>query len=369
MDEASKYADMIEVPVNTCNITVKPAKKRKAKRKKSDEEVKAQVIDMVNDLAQTSINPSTEDLGVEDIFIEPETPDVTLDNDGSDAVTDNDVLDVVADDVTTLSDESSAVAESDNELLVPKKEVKKKGFWRSLFKLKSKKEEQPSLINELDKIDDCQKNSDTDGDFSAQTALVEHSDAQNDNQVNEKDSALPTVTVKNKPLKKPFKKRVIAEVGVAVVLVGAVIGTTFLVGGNDVVGFFKGVFAPKKEEVKEYTDFSANLPCLSTAISLDNGVMRVNYKGAVYASTDGVVDSVSQVDGKINLEIVHGEDFKTVISGLDYAYLNTGDTVYANIPVGYSGGSSVTVCLYSADGQITDFNIDSGKIVWVKNAN
>lgn len=47
MNEKLQYASMIEIPVNTCNITYKPLKKRK-KRKALNEDVKQEVIEKVN---------------------------------------------------------------------------------------------------------------------------------------------------------------------------------------------------------------------------------------------------------------------------------------------------------------------------------
>ena len=84
-----------------------------------------------------------------------------------------------------------------------------------------------------------------------------------------------TVTISTKPAKKSIKRRVFAEIGVASMLIAVVVGSAILIGGNGLKDMFIGVFSSKKEDVKEYTDFSANLPCLSNAISLDDGIMKV----------------------------------------------------------------------------------------------
>lgn len=57
MDEKMQYADMLEIPVNTCTITNAPVrKKRLSKKKKVDPElVKAKLIDKIN--AQTDETP------------------------------------------------------------------------------------------------------------------------------------------------------------------------------------------------------------------------------------------------------------------------------------------------------------------------
>lgn len=51
---------MLEIPVNTCNITYKPVKKRKSRRKKSvaPEEVKQELLQKVNSAAAEDENPA-----------------------------------------------------------------------------------------------------------------------------------------------------------------------------------------------------------------------------------------------------------------------------------------------------------------------
>ena len=370
MDEASKYADMIEVPVNTCNITVKPSKKRKSKKKKTDEEIKAQVIDMVNtstfvdnvsdndllnnsksDLAQDisndlSVNIGDADDGYVEIYHDEVMGDKALPLDDLNKSTLN-VIDNV----------NQTDLHQDNATDV----VAKKGIFRWLFG-RSKKVKAQNLSNDGD-IDSVNE----EVLIKDKTPDVEDvvGNEYGDNQVLDNVS---TVTISTKPAKKSIKRRVFAEIGVASMLIAVVVGSAILIGGNGLKDMFVGVFSSKKEDVKEYTDFSANLPCLSNAISLDDGIMKVSYVGSVYAPADGLVSSVSATDDKITLEITHSKDFKTVITGLDYGYFTEGQKVYSTIPVGYSNGEEVTVCLYSGDGLIKNFSIDSGKIVWVTNA-
>ena len=50
MNEKLQYASMLEIPVNSCNITSAPLKKRKVRRKKTraDEDVNKELLDKVN---------------------------------------------------------------------------------------------------------------------------------------------------------------------------------------------------------------------------------------------------------------------------------------------------------------------------------
>lgn len=48
MNEKLQYASMLEIPVNSCNVTYTKIKRRKAKRKQSAEKIKQEVLDKVN---------------------------------------------------------------------------------------------------------------------------------------------------------------------------------------------------------------------------------------------------------------------------------------------------------------------------------
>ncbi len=62
MNDKLQYASMLEIPVNTCNITYQPIKKKKSKKKKASlDEVKTELITKVNSAvnvnAQESVMP------------------------------------------------------------------------------------------------------------------------------------------------------------------------------------------------------------------------------------------------------------------------------------------------------------------------
>ena len=90
MDEETKYADMVEIPVDTCTVTVKKSAKR-GRKKASAEKLKQKVIDKVNEsetseVETESFNAATEvlpELKVSDIKITEESennPDVGADS-------------------------------------------------------------------------------------------------------------------------------------------------------------------------------------------------------------------------------------------------------------------------------------------------
>ncbi len=272
-NEQINYADMIEIPVNTCTVTSMPApKKRTRKKKPSAEEIKSVVIAQVNDsLSATEKEDQPTQSSQEEVA---------------------DFLNSV------VAKNTSTVSENDFELEEPET---------------SKKSVLPKVRG---------------GVFS-------------------------------------LKKRIIIGVVAVVVLAVATLGAGILTDSLGLTAYFGEVFAPVQQTVKEYDDYQAGLPCLMpSAITVDNGVMSVANKGSVYSSTDGTVSKVVFADGKYSLEITHGEDFRTVIEGLDYSYVAEGDGVYGKIPVGYSLGEGYTVCLYSSEGLITDYDISGGTVSW-----
>lgn len=98
---------------------------------------------------------------------------------------------------------------------------------------------------------------------------------------------------------------------------------------------------------------------------LEEGVMTFSAKGSVYSPCDGKVTAVTLKDGKYTIEVEHNKNFKSVISGADYAYVEIGSTVYASIPVGFTRGEEVSLCFYNGENaQITNFNVGDGEVVW-----
>ncbi len=59
MNEKLQYASMLEMPVTSCNVTYKPIKKKKIKKKKdlSPEQVKQELLDKVNSSAEVPETP------------------------------------------------------------------------------------------------------------------------------------------------------------------------------------------------------------------------------------------------------------------------------------------------------------------------
>ncbi len=262
MNEKLQYASMLEIPVNTCNITLSPIKKRKFKRKKklSDEAVKNKLIEKVN--AQTL----------------PQEVDI----------------------------------EGNNEQLYE---------------------------SELNK-----------GYQEQETFESEH---------------------EQKPVK-PKNKFKFSIIGVQLTIIGVLVATIFLTNAlypdSGINVFLRGVFGTEQTETVDermYDEFTPVLAVGDNQVSVADGIMSFTGSGSVYSPCDGTVtDAILNDDGKYTIEITHSTNFKTVLTGIDYAYAGLDQTVYKNIPVGYVTAGA-TMCFMDQEGLvISDYQIIDGSVVW-----
>ncbi len=73
MNEKLQYASMLEIPVNTCNVTVRTGKARKKKKKVDAEQVKSKLINKVNaEVEGTTFIPEQEEFVQEEVVPEIE---------------------------------------------------------------------------------------------------------------------------------------------------------------------------------------------------------------------------------------------------------------------------------------------------------
>lgn len=205
-------------------------------------------------------------------------------------------------------------------------------------------------------------NSETDAaESETDTAVI------NETEPNEPAEEYVSASVHKNKRKPVFK---FSAITAEIIAVFALIATIFLTNAfyeNSAINvFMRKVFSPTAETVaqeKTYADF-APVMNFDGEISLDGGVISCTGSGAVYAAADGKVSSViCEEDGTFTMNIAHSGLFSSKISGLKYAYLNEGDSVYGNIPVGYVK-DGFTMC-FNADGAaITDYTIEDSAVLW-----
>lgn len=175
--------------------------------------------------------------------------------------------------------------------------------------------------------------------------------------------------------KRGFKFTVVT---VQLILIGALVAAIFLTNAfyenSGINAFMRSVFTAEstaegqtETDSREYGEFK---PVIAYGGSgspvIDEGVMTIEGKGSAYTPYDGTVTKIT-VDGagKYSLEISHSDKFKSVISGLDYAYAEIGDSVFSNIPVGYSGESGIKMCFLDGNGTvITGYSLEGSTVVW-----
>ncbi|MBE5743129.1 MAG: M23 family metallopeptidase [Clostridiales bacterium] len=148
------------------------------------------------------------------------------------------------------------------------------------------------------------------------------------------------------------------------VLVVGIILTNIFFENSGMNNLMRAVFSKNEEVIeKHYTEFTALSPSKNGQVTLQDGVMTVS-AGSVYSPCDGTIESVSKDGDFYVVTVSHSDSFTSVISGLESVYLSVGETVYSNVPVGYSSGIT-NVSMFSNDAILTGYEINDNKIVWL----
>ena len=186
----------------------------------------------------------------------------------------------------------------------------------------------------------------------------------------------------SQPDKKPKKKKVesvssrsvdikssrfdiisVQVVAIFVLIIGIILTNIFW-ENSAINTFLKSVFDQDSSvNTATYSSFSAYTPSKNGDVTLSDGVMTTQ-SGSIYAPCDGTVENVFLTeDGLYTVTVRHSDSFTSVFSNLNYSYLEQGESVYFNIPIGYSEEYS-SVSLFSNDTLLTNYSIDGDYIVW-----
>ena len=181
-------------------------------------------------------------------------------------------------------------------------------------------------------------------------------------------------TVYNTEPTRVRKKFRFTVIGVQLAVIGVLIATIFLTNAfyaeSGMNVFFKSVFGT--EEVVEvvdnrtYEQFAPVVSIGGETYAVEDGLITFAGKGSVYAPCDGTISTITtKDDGTFDVEIVHSDNFKTLLCGLEFVYASEGDGVFGNIPVGYYNGENANMCFLSGDGLvISDYKIIDNFVVW-----
>lgn len=177
----------------------------------------------------------------------------------------------------------------------------------------------------------------------------------------------------------PSEKRARIVLGVefaaACVLCGAIFLTNVFMPGSAINTFFRTLseVKPSTSDTRPYTEFT-----LSSIVSeysdveltlSDAGVLTFQAECCVYPAADGKVSAVEKAaDGTYTLRIAHSDTFSGVIGGLVAVYYEVGDSVKANVPVGFSSGETeVQVTMYSSGELLNCFEItEENCLAWLE---
>ncbi len=164
------------------------------------------------------------------------------------------------------------------------------------------------------------------------------------------------------------------EFGVACALCGGIFLTNIFMPGSAINTFFRAMTTPAEPAavVKPYTDVTLR-PVVSELSEAklelsSSGVLSVTGDCCVYPAADGKVSEIVQgEDGSYILKINHDDSFTGVFTGLDSVYYAVGDSVKANVPVGYTDGEeAVQVTMYAGGQLLNCFELtEENCLAWV----
>ena len=324
MNEEIEYAEMLEIPVSTVNVV---QKKNRRVRGKNAPNLKERLISRVNNR-------------VGDPDYSRAAPADALAQDPLYAAAENAALEDAAQNSPLPESEVNAYAYSDGgermDTVLLSDEPAEKG-WRKKKKLR----------------------------FSEEDAAFE-------GELSENESG-------RYAMKTPSERRsgvfLTVEFALACALCGTIFLTNVFVPQSAINTFFRSLMpaAAEKADTRVYSDFTltsivSELSDAEITVS-PTGVLTFTDECCVYPAVDGKVASVlKNSDGTYDVKISHTDSFYGVIGGLDYVYYQTGDKVYANVPVGYSKGeTAVRVMMYSGDELLNCYTVDSENcLTWAK---
>lgn len=231
----------------------------------------------------------------------------------------------------------------------PEKEKSKKSLFKKFFK-KTEITEDEDFLEDLKK--NCSANDNEKADMEVAT---------------EETSDIETYKSEKSAYKKPFKwDLVTAQVITIFVLAVGILLTNVFWKDSGINNLLKTVFSETSARAvddRTYDKFQAYSPA-KDLIEVENGVMTVKEGCAVYSPADGKVAKVDFSNDKYSITISHSDNYKTVISGVDYSYVKVGDKVFTSTPVCYSKEGGAEVSMYNENSIITAFSVEEGKIVW-----
>lgn len=174
------------------------------------------------------------------------------------------------------------------------------------------------------------------------------------------------------PRKKRAKRIILGEFIAVCALCATIFLTNIFMSDSAINTFVRGLFHSDTEvaDTRAYSDFTLS-PLVSSAVDADiavseTGVLSFTTECSVYSPCDGVLHSVNgTAETGYTVELKHSEHFSTIISGLDAVYAAEGETVKANLPLGYTDGKGEVRVMFYSDGTLLNcVTVGENSLAW-----
>ena len=165
------------------------------------------------------------------------------------------------------------------------------------------------------------------------------------------------------------------EFAAACALCGAIFLTNVFVPNSAINTFFRTLSTAQNTatDTRTYSDFTLSSVVNGfTDVEMQlspTGILTFQEKCCVYPAADGKVSAVEQNDdGTYTVRVSHSDSFTGVMKGLQCVYYAVGDSVKANVPVGYCDGETqVQVTMYSQGELLNCFELtEENCLAWLQ---
>ncbi len=151
----------------------------------------------------------------------------------------------------------------------------------------------------------------------------------------------------------------IGEFVTVIALCATIFFTNLFLSNSAINTFVRGLFqgTASTADTRGYQDFTLS-PVVNEYVDAElavseTGVLSFTAKCSVYAPCEGTVSAVNgNTETGYSVELKHSDSFTTIVSGLDTVYAATGDSVKANLPLGYTDGEGEVRVSFYSDGAI-----------------
>ena len=353
MDEEMEYAEMLEIPVSTVNVT----KKRGRKPKKS-QDLKEKVITKVNDGAEeeTAQTTAVKTKRATKTKAQP-TPAPTA---APAPATDEPAAKLPDAEEKPAGIDAEAIANpivgESIPVAIPRR--KKRPFFARLFGK-----------SESEWVVDTPEEKET-----AASAPAENSSNPSEEELPIYNYTLWDQEEEEREQRRAKRNALIVgiEFAACFALCLGIFLTNVFMPNSAINTFFRSLGKTEQTDSRTYSDFT-----LSSILSDENaeftlsptGILSFQEAGCVYPAANGKVETLTQnADGTWTVKIAHSDVFSEIISGLSYVSCTVGSEAKSNVPLGYSDGNAeVQVSMYEEGELLNCFELtETGELAWAE---